>query len=64
MCFAPYPGHESLGWQPSSSTTPWLAYHYDRSGAVLFATEVEALRYAVENHMHVKQVVWGEDVFA
>lgn len=41
----------------------WVAYYSDRSGAAVFPTEVEALRYAVEVSAAVQFVEWGEDVF-
>ena len=40
----------------------WLAYHTDFSGMVAFPTEIEALRYAVANHMSVKKVYGGFDL--
>lgn len=44
----------------------WMAYDADAVGgdAVPFASEVEALRYAVANHMKVRLVKWGEQVRA
>lgn len=41
----------------------WLAYYSDRSGAAIFATEIEALRHAVEWSMAVRFVLFGQDVF-
>lgn len=40
-------------------TGVWVAYHADWSAVVLFATEVKALRYAVENSMQVKFMEYG-----
>lgn len=37
----------------------WVAFHYDFSEVVVFRTEIEALRYALDNHMHVKRVKFG-----
>ncbi len=40
----------------------WVAYHHDWSGgAQVFNTEVEALRYAMDNHMTVAFWRFGED---
>lgn len=39
----------------------WLAYHGDWSGFVACATEIEALRYAVDYSMSVAFVRWGEE---
>jgi hypothetical protein len=41
----------------------WVAYYSDRSGAYVFASEIEALRKAVESSMQVRFVKWGEDLF-
>lgn len=42
----------------------WVAYYSDRSSAVVFASEVEALRHAVANHMDkVEHRPWGAEVF-
>ena len=38
----------------------WLAYYHDFSGLAVFLTEIEALRHAVENSMHVKFITWGD----
>lgn len=35
-------------------TGAWLAYYVDRSGMAIFGSEVEALRYAVEESMQVR----------
>jgi hypothetical protein len=40
----------------------WLAYYSDWSGMAVFATEIEALRYAVEKSMIVSPVVYGVDL--
>ena len=37
--------------------TIWMAYHTDWSGFALFATEIEALRYAVAHSMQVRAVL-------
>jgi hypothetical protein len=43
----------------------WIAYYADRSAAAVFATEIEALRFALRNTMSVKLVTLPcEDVFA
>lgn len=34
----------------------WMAYYSDWSSFALFATEIEALRYAVEKSMHVREL--------
>ena len=41
----------------------WVGYYSDRSGAVVFQTEVEALRHAVQHSAQVHFVEWGHDVF-
>jgi hypothetical protein len=38
----------------------WLAYYADWSGVAVFATEIEALRYAVGRSMQVEFREWGE----
>lgn len=38
----------------------WLAYYSDYSGFAVFATEIEALRYAVDRSMQVEFKNWGE----
>lgn len=40
----------------------WFAYFADFSGFAVFADEMEALRYAVENGMKVKTVETGKDL--
>lgn len=40
----------------------WIARYPDCSGLAAFATEIEALRYAVEHSMEVVHVPWGEDI--
>lgn len=40
----------------------WMAYHSDWSGFVVFASEIAALRHAVENSMQVGFVTWGMDL--
>lgn len=42
----------------------WLAYYGDWSGFRIFDNEVDCLRYAVDHHMMVKFVPWGEDPYA
>lgn len=39
--------------------TVWFAYHTDLSGFAVFLDELEALRYAVENSMQVREVTQG-----
>lgn len=43
----------------SNDGSPWMACHYDWSEFVIFPTEIEALRYAVENSMRVVPVTFG-----
>lgn len=38
----------------------WVAYHSDWSGVGVFATELEALRYASSRTMTVEFCQWGE----
>ena len=38
----------------------WIAYHPDGSGWVIFATELEALRYALPYSMQVKFARFGD----
>lgn len=40
----------------------WVAYYSDWSGAAIFASEIEALRHAVNMSMSVKFVEWGSDI--
>jgi hypothetical protein len=40
----------------------WLAFYRDWSGLAVFATEVEALRYAVGKGMAVAFAKFGEDL--
>jgi hypothetical protein len=40
----------------------WLAYYNDWSGMAVFATEVEALRYAVQKGMAVAFAKFGVDL--
>lgn len=42
-------------------TGAWLAYYADQSGMAIFASEVEALRYAVEHSMQVTFWQFGTD---
>lgn len=37
----------------------WVAYYSDQSAFVLFETEIEALRHAVEMSMQVKFMTFG-----
>lgn len=39
----------------------WVARHADRSGLCIFASELEALRHAVSNHMLVFWIPYGQD---
>lgn len=41
----------------------WLVYYADKSAAVVFSNELEALRYAVENKMRVDYKKFGEQLF-
>jgi len=40
----------------------WVAYNADDSGTTLFATEIDALRYAVSFGMQVKFVEYGSNI--
>jgi hypothetical protein len=40
----------------------WVAFNYDRSSVIPFSTEVEALRYANSNYMHVKKLIFGKEL--
>lgn len=40
----------------------WVAYYLDMSAAAVFATEVDALRYAQSNSMEVKFVEYGKRI--
>lgn len=42
----------------------WAAFSYDGSACVLFATELEALRYALPYHMNVHYVPFGHDAIS
>ena len=49
----------------AESTVPdrsgvWVAYFHDRSAVVMFGTEIDALRYALDQHMNVKFMQFGE----
>jgi len=39
----------------------WLTYYNDWSAFRVFKTEIKALRYAVENNMECKFLLFGED---
>lgn len=41
---------------PMGKSVIWMAYYSDRSAIVLFETEMEALRHAVEHSMQVKKL--------
>lgn len=43
-----------------ASAGVWIARHSDWSGIAVFATEIEALRYAVDHSMQVAFMTWGE----
>lgn len=38
----------------------WMAYYFDGSGIAIFASEIDALRYAVRHGMTTGPVVLGE----
>lgn len=40
----------------------WVTYYNDWSGIAIFENEIDALRFAVANHMDVKFVEWGGDI--
>lgn len=42
----------------------WIAYYSDRSAVAVFATEIDALRHAVERRMEVRFQEWGEVDFS
>lgn len=46
-----------------NSTHVWVALYSDKSGAAVFSSELECLRYALANAMQVKRVLLGEDIF-
>lgn len=46
---------------PQPLTGAWVAYNYGSDRFVVFATEVEALRYALGLHMQVRFQKWGEE---
>lgn len=39
--------------KPESSTVCWMAYYNDFSDMAVYDNEIDALRYAVNNHMEV-----------
>lgn len=48
--------------QPEQPGGVWMAYWSDNSGApVPFATELDALRYAIDRMMHVRFAPFGDD---
>ena len=50
--------------EPSSAVDGvWVTYYSDRSAVVVFATELEALRHAVELSMQVEFRQFGVDLF-
>lgn len=46
--------------EPETSSGVWVVYYGDFSAVAVFATEIEALRHAVENQMTVKRIGWGD----
>jgi hypothetical protein len=42
----------------------WAAFNYDGSACVVFATELEALRYAMPYSMPVHYVPFGNDAIS
>lgn len=40
----------------------WLAYHSDHSDYAVFTSELEALRFAVDNSMLVQRIDPGESI--
>ncbi len=42
----------------------WVAYYLDRSAVALFASEIEALKYALPRAMSVRFIKWGEEILA
>lgn len=40
----------------------WVALYSDYSGISIFATEIDALRHAVDKTMTVRFVPWGGDI--
>ena len=47
----------------TAETGCWIAYYADHSGATLFASEIQALRFAIETGMSVKFVEFGADIW-
>jgi hypothetical protein len=45
---------------PGRAGGVWIAYHSDGSGLVVFASELEALRYALPSGMQVKFALFGD----
>ena len=40
----------------------WVAYTFDYSEFAVFESEIECLRYAVDNHMVVDEVPYGHGI--
>ena len=49
--------------QAKDPTGCWVAYYSDRSGAAVFPSEIEALRYAAKSWAEVAFRKWGSDVY-
>lgn len=52
--------HSGIHTSPGRAGGVWIAYHSDGSGFVVFASEVEALRYALPYAMQVKFALFGD----
>lgn len=48
---------------PEQWSGVWVALYQDASHVAVFATEIEALRHAIDKQMTVKFVPYGEDIF-
>lgn len=46
-----------------NTTTVWLAYYHDHSGAAVFGNELACLRYALQHNMVVKHIALGVDLW-
>lgn len=63
-----YLGTDDLSITPLTVSDPnthigvWAAYCHDRSAVRVFETEIEALRYAVDNHEGVKFLEFGKEL--
>jgi len=56
-------GSEKPPQTPREESGVWVAFNYDGSAFVPFATELEALRYASNYQMPVTFVHYGDDAW-